>query len=160
VLASQAGAKVGIVGREDTTRARSTAEDLNRRYGTNVEPVEASTDSLKAAMMQKADVALATAKAGFRVVSADLLAAAPRLLVAADVNAVPPSGIEGIDAMDDGKPLQASSGKAVGIGALAIGNIKYQTQRSLLESMLKAEKPLFLDLRDAFSEARKHAGIA
>ncbi len=160
VLASQAGARVGIVGREDTTRARSTAEDCNRRYGTNVEPVEASTDSLKATMMQKAEVALATAKAGYRVVSGQLLAAAPKLLVAADVNAVPPSGIEGIDAMDDGKPLQASSGKAVGIGALAIGNIKYQTQRSLLETMLKADKALYLDLRDAFAEARKHAGIA
>jgi methylene-tetrahydromethanopterin dehydrogenase len=160
VLASRAGAKVGIVGREDTTRARVTAEDCNRRYGTNVEPVEASTDALKAAMMQKADVALATAKAGFRVVTAELLAAAPKLLVAADVNAVPPSGIDGIDAMDDGKPLQASSGKAVGIGALAIGNIKYQTQRGLLEAMLKAEKPLYLDLPEALAEARKHAGIA
>lgn len=160
VLASRAGARVGIVGREDTTRARRTAEDCNRRYGTNVEPVEASTDALKATMMQKADVALATAKAGFRVVTAGLLAAAPKLLVAADVNAVPPAGIEGIDAMDDGKPLPASSGKAVGIGALAIGNIKYQTQRGLLEAMLKAEKPLYLDLPEALAEARKHAGVA
>ena len=47
---------------------------------------------------------------------------------------MPPSGIEGVEAMDDGKALQAGSGKAVGIGALAIGNIKYQTQRGLLES--------------------------
>ena len=160
VLASQAGAKVGIVGREDTTRARRTADDANRRYGTNVEPVEANTEALKRAMMQQAEVALATAKAGFRVVDKALLAAAPKLLVAADVNAVPPAGIEGVDAMDDGKALPAGSGKAVGIGALAIGNIKYQTQRSLLEKMLKAEKALYLDLRDAFAEARGHAGVA
>ena len=159
VLASQAGARVGIVGREDTTRARSTAEDCNRRYGTNVEPVDASTASLKLSMMQKADIALSTAKAGYRVVDNELLAAASRLLVAADVNAVPPSGIEGVEAMDDGKPLQAGSGKAVGIGALAIGNIKYQTQRGLLEVMLKADKPLYLDLRSAFAEARRHAGV-
>src|SRR5262245_32983103 len=97
VLASQAGARVGIVGREDATRARRTAEDCNRRYGTNVEPVDASTNTLKVAMMQKADVALATARAGHRVVPGSLLAEAPRLLVAADVNAVPPSGIEGVD---------------------------------------------------------------
>jgi methylene-tetrahydromethanopterin dehydrogenase len=159
VLASHAGAKVGIVGRDDTARARRTADDCNRRYGTSIEPVEANTASLKAAMMQRADVALATAKAGYRVVSREVLAAAPRLLVAADVNAVPPSGIEGIDAMDDGKPLEASSGKAVGVGALAIGNIKYQTQRGLLDSMLKADRALYLDLQDAFAEARKHAGI-
>jgi methylene-tetrahydromethanopterin dehydrogenase len=160
VLASQAGAKVGIVGREDTSRARRTAEDCNRRYGTTVEPVEASTDALKAAMMERADVALAAAKAGHRVITASLLSAAPRLLVAADVNAVPPSGIQGVDAMDDGKPLAAKSARAVGIGALAIGNIKYQAQRGLLEAMLKAEKAVYLDLPEAFAEARKHAGVA
>ncbi len=160
VLASQAGAKVGIVGRGESSRARLTAEDCNRRYGTHVEPVEANTEALKLAIMLQADVVLATAKAGHRVVTKELLAAAPRLLVAADVNAVPPSGIEGVGPMDDGAPLAAGSRKAVGIGALAVGNIKYQTQRGLLETMLKAEKPVYLDMRDAFTEARKHAGVA
>ncbi len=159
VLASQAGAKVGIVGREESSRARQAAEDCNRRYGTHVEPVEANTEALKFAMMQQADVVLATARAGYRVVTKELLVAAPRLLVAADVNAVPPSGVEGVGAMDDGVALTAGSRKAVGIGALAIGNIKYQTQRGLLEMMLKAEKPVYLDMRDAFTEARKHAGV-
>jgi methylene-tetrahydromethanopterin dehydrogenase len=160
VLASQAGAKAGIVGREQSSRARLTAEDCNRRYGTHVEPVEANTEALKLAMMQQADVVLATARAGHRVVTKELLAAAPRLMVAADVNAVPPSGIEGVGPMDDGAPLAAGARKAVGIGALAIGNIKYQTQRGLLEMMLKAEKPMYLDMRDALTEARKHAGVA
>lgn len=160
VLASQAGAKVGIVGREKSSRARLTAEDCNRRYGTHVEPVKANTKALKLAMMQRTDVLLATAMAGYRVVTKELLAAASRLLVAADVNAVPPSGIEGVGPMDDGVPLAAGSGKAVGIGALAVGNIKYQTQRGLLEMMLKVEKPVYLDMRDAFTEARKHASVA
>jgi len=159
VLASQAGAKVGIVGREESSRARLTAEDCNRRFGTQVEPVEANTEALKLAMMRRADVVLATARAGHRVVTRELLAAAPHLLVTADVNAVPPAGIEGVGPMDDGAPLAAGSRKAVGIGALAIGNIKYQTQRGLLEMMLKAEKPVYLDMREAFTEARKHAGV-
>lgn len=160
VLASQAGARVGIVGREDTSRARRTSDENNARYGTRIEPVEANTEALKLAMMRDADVVLATARAGYRVVTKELLAAAPRLLVAADVNAVPPSGIEGVGQMDDGAPLGAQSGKAVGIGALAIGNIKYQAQRGLFEAMLKAGKPLYLDMRDALTEARKHAGLA
>jgi methylene-tetrahydromethanopterin dehydrogenase len=160
VLAAQAGAKVGIVGREDVSRARRTADQINTRYGVSVEPVEASTEALKLEMMRRADVALATAKAGHRVVSKELLAMAPRLLVAADVNAVPPSGIEGVGPMDDGAALAAASGKAVGIGALAIGNIKYQTERGMFEAMLKADKALYLDVRDAFSEARRHAGLA
>ncbi|HEX7812737.1 MAG TPA: NAD(P)-dependent methylenetetrahydromethanopterin dehydrogenase [Burkholderiales bacterium] len=160
VLASQAGAKVGIVGREDVSRARRTAEDCNMRYGTRVEPIEANTETLKLETMRRADVVLATARAGHRVVTRAMLGAAPQLLVAADVNAVPPSGIEGVEAMDAGKPMDPASGTAVGIGALAIGNIKYRTQRGLLEAMLKTEKPLYLDMRDAFVEARRHAGVA
>ena len=159
VLAAQAGALVHIVGR-DAARARAAAEECNRRYGTSVASAAATNDSLKKALMQKAEIALAAAKAGSRALDKAALDASSRLLVAADVNAVPPSGIEGIDAMDDGKSLAAGSGKALGIGALAIGNIKYQTQRGLLEAMLKADKALYLDLQDAFREARKHAGLA
>ncbi len=158
VLASQAGAHVGLVGR-DIKRARSAAEECNARYGTRMDAIAADTAALKADFMRRADVALATAKAGHRVIDQAMLAVADRLVVAADVNAVPPSGVEGIDAMDDGKPLRAASGKAVGIGALAIGNIKYQTQRGLLETMLQADKAVYLDLRDALAQARKHAGI-
>ncbi|MFL6580710.1 MAG: methylene-tetrahydromethanopterin dehydrogenase N-terminal domain-containing protein, partial [Burkholderiales bacterium] len=160
VLAAQAGANVAIVAREDPTRARNTAQECNRRYGTRIEAVEASTVASKKAMMQRADIVLATAKAGHRVVGKALLVDAKALLVAADVNAVPPSGIEGLDAMDGGKPLQSASDKAVGIGALAIGNIKYQTQRGLLKAMLEADKALYLNLPEALQEARKHAAIA
>jgi methylene-tetrahydromethanopterin dehydrogenase len=160
VLASQAEAKVSLVGREESSRARRTAEDCNRRYGTHVGLAQAHTAALKLTLIEQADVVLATAMAGQRVVTSEVLAAASRLLVAADVNAVPPSGIEGVGLMDDGTPLAAASRKAVGIGALEIGNIKYQTQRGLLEMMLKAEKPVYLDMRDALTEARKHAGAA
>ncbi|HTS54701.1 MAG TPA: NAD(P)-dependent methylenetetrahydromethanopterin dehydrogenase [Burkholderiales bacterium] len=160
VLAAQSGARVGIVGREDVSRARRTADAVNARYGVDVQPVEANTDALKLAMMRQADVVLATAKAGHRVVTRELLAEAPRLLVAADVNAVPPPGIEGVGATDDGAKLAAGSGKAVGVGALAIGNVKYQTERSMFETMLTAEKAVYLDMRDAFAEARRHAGLA
>jgi methylene-tetrahydromethanopterin dehydrogenase len=91
-----------------------------------------------------------------QVLNQQLLKQASRLLVAADINAVPPAGIEGVGLMDDGVPLAAGSGKAVGIGALAVGNIKYQVQRGLFEAMLHAEKPLYLDFRDAFALARKY----
>jgi methylene-tetrahydromethanopterin dehydrogenase len=158
VLAAQAGAQVGIVGREDVSRARRTADEVNARYGVSVEPVEANTDALKVAMMRQADVALATAKAGYRVLSKELLSMAPRLLVAADVNAVPPPGIEGVGLMDDGATLAAASGKAVGIGALAIGNIKYKTEFGLFKQMIDTEKPLYLDFRDAYALAQKLVG--
>jgi methylene-tetrahydromethanopterin dehydrogenase len=61
--------------------------------------------------------------------------------------------------MDAGKPLThaTNSDGAVGIGALAVGNVKYQLQQALLEEMLSTDKPVYLDFRNAFDGARKLA---
>jgi methylene-tetrahydromethanopterin dehydrogenase len=156
VLASGAGAKVRIASHSSANRARMSSQVANARYGATTEPVDASSEDNKSAAVTGMEVVMATAKAGVQILSQQLLKQAVRLLVAADINAVPPAGIEGVGLMDDGVPLAAGSGKAVGIGALAIGNIKYQVQRGLFEEMLRAEKPLYLDFREAFALARKH----
>ena len=155
VLASQAGARVRIASHTSATRARMTSEVVNARYGATTEPGDASVVDTKLKMINDADIILGAAKAGIQVLSANELAAAKRLLVAADVNAVPPVGVDGVGMMDDGAPLAAGSGKAVAIGALAIGNVKYQVQRGLLEAMIATDKPLYIDFRDAFAAARK-----
>jgi len=155
VLAANDGAKARIASSRDIANARSTADDCNARYGTALEGMEASSQALMNALMQDAEVVLATSKAGVQVLKAKHLAAAPRLLVAADVNAVPPAGIEGIGLMDDGVPLSTASPRTVGIGPLAIGDIKYRTMQMLFAQMLHAEKPVYLDFRDAFEAARK-----
>ena len=98
-------------------------------------------------------VAAATAAAGVQVMSADEVAGAARLLVAADVNAVPPEGIAGVGVMDKGKPIAGT--QAVGIGALAVGNVKYQVENGLLVAMRQADKPLYLGFREAFAKARE-----
>jgi methylene-tetrahydromethanopterin dehydrogenase len=157
VLASGAGAKVKIASHSSVARARMTSEVANARYGVNTEPVEAGSAEQTSALVGNIEVVLACAKAGIQVLSRTQLEAAKKLLVASDVNAVPPSGIEGLDAMDDSKPLTSGPNAAVGIGALAVGNIKYQVQRGLFEKMLNAKKPLYLDFRDAFELARELA---
>lgn len=159
VLLTQAGAKVGLVARDSLERTRSAAATLGQRHAVDIGVLDASSPSARQALMRGMDIALATAKAGLQVLGKDDLACADRLLVAADVNAVPPSGIAGVGAMDDGVALPAASGRARAIGALAIGNIKYQTEKSLFEGMLQAEKARYLDLRDALREARRHAGL-
>lgn len=153
VLASAAGANVQLSSQR-ADRARVTSENINARYGANTEPVEAGTDEQKADLVGQAHVILATAKAGVRLLSADHLASAKNLMVVADANAVPPAGIEGLGVMDDGTAIQAASGKAVGLGALAVGNVKYLVQRGLFEAMLETDKPIYLDFRDAFAAAR------
>jgi methylene-tetrahydromethanopterin dehydrogenase len=111
------------------------------------------------AFMGESHIVLGAAKAGLRVLRSDQLAKAEQLIVAADVNAVPPLGIEGIDVNDMGKVLEASPSDAVGIGALAIGDIKYKVHYRLFKMMLDVERksPLYVDHDEAFKVAREIA---
>jgi methylene-tetrahydromethanopterin dehydrogenase len=155
VLAAGAGAQVTIASHNSEVRARSVAAMCQAHFGANIRGVFAPDSQRKQALLGDCHVLLACGKAGVRLFGRDDLAAARELLVAADVNAVPPEGVDGIGVMDRGKPLPAGSGRALGIGALAIGNIKFKVQRGLFERMRAAERPVFFDFRDAFELARE-----
>jgi methylene-tetrahydromethanopterin dehydrogenase len=154
-LAAQEGASVKLASHSSLDRAEASALLVKSRYGHVVHPVLATAATL-AGLVAGAEVVIAAAKAGAEVLPAAALGHAGALLVAADVNAVPPAGIAGVGVMDDGAPLGgAGSGKATGIGALAIGNVKYQVMRQLFEGMRGAEKAQYLDFRHAFAKARE-----
>lgn len=155
VLAAKAGAKVKIIGRQ-LEKAQHIAQMCNGEFGDDKTGIEGAADADKGELMKTADVVFATAAAGIEVLNADLVGAAPQLKVAADVNAVPPSGIAGLDPFHDGTPILGSNSGAVGIGALAIGNIKYHTQNRLLNMMRKSEKPVYLHFEQAFEVAREY----
>jgi methylene-tetrahydromethanopterin dehydrogenase len=155
LIAAKAGAKVTLVGYDGLQRVTATAEAFGERFGVALSPADGSDDAKKLRVLEGAEVVLAAGRAGTRILSKEQLATAKKLRVAIDVNAVPPSGIEGIDAFDDGKPIEGTSG--VGIGALAVGNVKFKTEHELLASMRDAEKPLYLSFAEAFEVARKHA---
>jgi len=154
VLSAEAGAFVKIIGRK-LERAQRIATMCNADFGDSKTSIGADSDANKPELIKTADIVYATAAAGIEVLSAELIANAPQLLAAADVNAVPPSGIAGLDAMHDGSPLKDSQSGAVGIGALAIGNIKYQAQHKLLQRMHESDKPLYLHFGHAFEVARE-----
>jgi len=154
VIAAQAGAAVRIIGRQ-LDKAERIAELCSEEFGDGKINVSAGADADKAEYMKTADVVFATGAAGIELLSAELIAAAPQLKVVADVNAVPPAGIAGVDAFDNGKPLAGSISGAVALGALAIGNIKYQAQSRLLKRMLESDTPLFLHFEHAFDVARE-----
>ena len=79
---------------------------------------------------------------------------AKSLIIAADVNAVPPAGIEGLQLMDNGVELP---GGILGIGPLAIGDVKYKTEAGLFQRLAASSTHLALDFRDAFALAREIA---
>ncbi|MDT4332677.1 NAD(P)-dependent methylenetetrahydromethanopterin dehydrogenase [Methylomonas sp. MED-D] len=156
VLTSTHGAETVLVDHLSLDTAKDATKQYNRRFGAQMTGAVARNDEEKSALIESADIIFCTAKAGIRVVSANVLANAKQLKVAGDVNAVPPSGIEGVAPNDTSVPLSAAaqSAGAIGVGALAIGNIKYQLQRELLKLLLESEQPVFLDFRDAFDKAR------
>lgn len=153
VIAASAGAEVLISSRNGIDVAEKAAADTAARFKVALHGVSGGDRAAVRASLAEADVLLACAAAGVQVVSAEDLTHAKRLQVAADVNAVPPEGIAGVGVMDDAKPLAGTG--AVGIGALAIGNVKYQTQHRLLVQMRGAEKAVTLGFAEAFATARE-----
>ncbi|MAU94647.1 MAG: methylenetetrahydromethanopterin dehydrogenase [Fulvimarina sp.] len=152
VIAALEGAHVKIVGYSGIERVQQRADEMKERFGVEVEAVDGSSDDKNTAIVRDVDVIFAAAKAGVQVLSLKQLQGAEKLLVAADVNAVPPLGLEGVDVMADGEPIEGT--KAFGIGALAVGPIKSATEQGLLKRMIEADEPQFLDFRDAFQLAR------
>jgi methylene-tetrahydromethanopterin dehydrogenase len=152
VLAARAGAKVRLSSRNGIDAAESAAMETGERFGTTLHGTSGGDREAVRRSIAEADVLLATAAAGVQVVSAQDLSFATGLKVAADVNAVAPEGVAGVGVMDDGVALAGT--KAVGIGALAIGNVKYQTQHRLLVQMHDADQPLVQSFDEAFAVAR------
>jgi methylene-tetrahydromethanopterin dehydrogenase len=150
VLAAQAGAQVVLSSRKGLAEAEQIATQMGTRFGVTLHGAASSDGSA----LVEAEVLLACAAAGVQVVSSAELSSATRLQVAADLNAVPPAGIAGVGVMDNGQALNLGN-QAVGFGALAVGNIKYQTQQRLLQQMRTAEKPVSLSFEQAFATARE-----
>ena len=156
VIAALAGARVTMVSHRGLSGVEPKAEEFRRRFGVELACADAPDDASKERLLADAEVVFACGRAGMQILSTRNLAAAGRLLAAADINAVPPSGIEGVAAKDDGAPLPGGHG--VGIGALAVGNVKFRVQHALLKRLAEADKAVYLDFRDAYNAARDLAG--
>ncbi len=163
LIAAQAGGNVTLVSHRGVSAVQGKAEEFGRRYGVTLSCADTAGGG-KAALLERAEVVLACGKAGITVLTAGDLRGAKRLRVAADINAVPPAGVEGIGVQDDGVALPDTSGPngsgAVGIGALAIGNVKFKVQHHLLERMQTGGTAVAFDFQDAMDAARTIAGKA
>jgi len=155
VLSALQGAQVTLVGHDGLSRVQQAADEATKRFGVSLAAADGSTGDLKAALLRGAEVALCAGRAGVRIIDADLLKACPNLLVVADVNAVPPLGVDGLDLFADGAKI--GDGATLGIGALAVGQTKYRTEFGLFSRMIESTKPVTLDFRDAFALARELA---
>jgi methylene-tetrahydromethanopterin dehydrogenase len=155
VISAVEGAEAVLVGYDGPERVRKLAEEANARFEVKLGYADGSTEEQKTELVRGAEVIFSAGPAGKRLLTTDQLKQASNLLVATDVNAVPPAGVEGVGVNDNGVPIPGT--KAVGIGALAVGNIKYKTEAGLFDQMIQSDKPLYLDFRDAYALAQKLA---
>jgi methylene-tetrahydromethanopterin dehydrogenase len=68
-----------------------------------------------------------------------------------DINAVPPLGVEGLELKDDMKEIAPG---IFGIGALAVGDLKYRLEREILREA-RLEKEEVYNYNSALLLARK-----
>ena len=155
VIAAQIGANVQLIGRQ-LEKTQRIAQLCSEEFGEGKITVTAGIDADKKDYIKTADIIFSTGAAGIELLNTELITAATQLKIAADVNAVPPAGVAGVDPFANGDPIAHSKSNAIGIGALAIGNVKYQAQNRLLKKMIENNQPVFLHFEHAFEVAREY----
>ena len=152
VLCAQAGATAVLGSHKGRDAADAAAHETGKRFDCVLAAASTRTRPELREALAEADVVMGVAAAGVQVMDEEDRASAHRLRVAADVNAVPPAGVAGVGPMDDARLIDGT--QVVAIGALAIGNVKYQVQNRLLTRMRDADRPECLGFEQAFEVAR------
>lgn len=150
LIAAAQGAYVSLVAHKDMPSMQAHADALQMRYGVKLQVVDGTSDAAKTAVLTSVTVAICAAAAGMRVLELAHFSQSKKLKIIADVNAVAPSGVAGLDAMSDGQMIENTN--IIGLGALAIGQLKYVTQHKLLQQLL-GEAPVHLAHHQAYLTA-------
>jgi hypothetical protein len=102
-----------------------------------------SSPSELESQLQRCQLVFACGAAGARLLNASQLEQASSLRVAIDLNAVPPSGIEGIDLMDKG----TQRGNRFDYGALGVGGLKMKIHKASIAALFQSNTQ-FLDCQE------------
>jgi hypothetical protein len=145
-LFARAGADVVVTSRKPV--GGDLLAGLEERFGKAVQAVVLSDASQAARVLEGAHLLLNTGPAGVCLVPRDAWAGRSGLIAAADVNAVPPAGIEGIEAMDDGVDRDGVSV----FGALGVGKLKMKIHKACIQQLFERN--------DKVLDAETIAGIA
>jgi hypothetical protein len=147
-MLAREGATVTLCSRS-LARAGAACERLKARFGVDVTPCEAWDEAGVTRALDGARVCLTAGAAGVRFLPQAVWAEHPTLKALADVNAVPPLGIEGIEATDRGTERD---GKRV-FGALGIGGLKMKVHRACVAQLFERNDAV-IDLERIYEVAR------
>ena len=148
-LLAKAGAQVVITSRKAEEGERASRAVVQRFAGSVTSAVMPGS-AQAASLLEGAALLLNAGPAGVQLVPRSAWARRAGLSVAADVNAVPPLGIEGVEATDNGVQ---KDGVTV-FGALAIGGLKTKLHKACIARLFE-RNDLVLDAETIADVARE-----
>ena len=150
-LLAQAGADVTVTSRRPE-RSAQVVEGIQQRFGGSVRGVAMADSSQAAAVLEGADLVLNAGPAGVRLFPRQTWLGRAGLRAAADLNAVPPLGVEGIEVNDDGVEREGTTA----FGALGVGNLKMKIHKACIARLFE-RNDLVLDAEAIAEVAREFA---
>lgn len=143
------GAQVTLTSRT-LERAQAAAETVSQRFGARVESAVLTDDASARRVLEGALALFTCGTAGVQVVSQAVWTANPTLKLIADINAVPPLGVEGIDMNDNGSEREGR----ISFGALGIGGRKMKVHRTCIARLFESNDVL-MDAEQVYQVAKE-----
>ena len=132
-LLCRLGAKVAV-GSRSLDRATALAETLKQTTGSTVTPMAASDASELAKALSETAIIVSAGAAGVTLLSAAVWRNLPKLKALIDLNAVPPLGIEAMDATDK----NTGRDHVRAWGALGVGGTKMKIHKKAIQELFTA----------------------
>ncbi len=124
-----------FVGSRGRDRAADVCQEIAAKTAWDkVFPLSMSDGDALAGHPERFHLIVAAGAAGARLLSRESVRTQENLRVLIDLNAVPPSGIEGVEAMDFGREYLG----AVQFGALGVGRLKMKIHRAAIQQLFAA----------------------
>lgn len=135
--------KISITSRK-LEKAKEITEKLDKMHKIKIEPLQGSSEEEIEFAVKDADIVFSTGTEGTQLLPKKIWLKNSKIKAMADVNAVFPLGIEGVDANDNGIKKEGK----ICFGALAIGNLKIKVHHELIKKLF--EKKEIFDLEKIY----------
>lgn len=150
VLCAKLGYDTYVTSR-DASRVRSVVQEIAEESRLHIGGLKASNKTEVRDAIGDALVVICAGPPRVTIVSNDILARLEGMKLILDVNVISPPGVEGLNPDDDLREIQPG---IYGIGANAIGKLKYRVEKVMLKDARQAVKGTY-DYDYALRKARK-----
>ena len=141
------------VGSRTRDRALDVCNAVKAKFpGAHIQPTAMSDADSLAKHPERFNVVIAAGAAGTRLVAREQITSHDRLRLLIDLNAVPPSGLEGVEPPDAGREVDG----LVQYGALGVGRLKMKIHKAAIQQLFQANDQV-LDAEEVFEIAKRLA---